>query len=100
MNEPTHILKNSECETFQGSCDPENRDCNCVDSSFAECTESQAGEKVVNKNYILFALILYIHTMAFHLSNTHTMEFFILYTHTTVSGFKSVTNPGACEKSC
>ena len=35
-------------QIFQGSCDPENHDCNCVDSSFADCTESQAENKVVN----------------------------------------------------
>ena len=34
-------------ETFQGSCDLENRDCNCVDSSFAECSESEAENKVI-----------------------------------------------------
>ena len=34
-------------ETFQGFCNPENRDCNCVDSSFAGCSESAAEEKVL-----------------------------------------------------
>ena len=32
---------------FQGSCDSGNRDCNCVDSSFAGCTESAAENKVL-----------------------------------------------------
>ena len=66
---------------FQGSCDPENHDCNCVDSSFAECSESEAENKVVS----LFTCIV----------NTH-----FLHPHHGISCFHFVPNSDACDRSC
>ena len=50
---------------IQGSCDPENHDCNCVDSSFAECSESEAENKVVR----LSTCILNTHFLKPHHGN-------------------------------
>ena len=50
---------------IQGSCDPENHDCNCVDSSFAECSESEAENKVVT----LFTCIVNTHFLHPHHGN-------------------------------